>query len=161
MGRWPADKYNVTCEESVNALADRCAARSVAARALFQQVCFAWITGNGDLHAKNLSILSTPQGEWRAAPAYDLPSTVPYGDRTFALSVQGKTQGFSRRRLLAFGVAVGLSERVCSKVIDELLDRTTELVEDVGALPFTQETIADLRAELTFRRSQIASPAKS
>ncbi|WP_414819923.1 HipA domain-containing protein [Serinicoccus sp. CNJ-927] len=38
----------------------------------------AWATGNGDLHAKNLSVLQR-DGEWRVAPVYDVPSTVPYG----------------------------------------------------------------------------------
>lgn len=38
---------------------------------------FAWLTGNGDLHAKNVSVLQQA-GEWRIAPIYDAPPTVPY-----------------------------------------------------------------------------------
>ena len=30
-------------------------------------------------------------GEWREAPAYDLPSSQPYGDTTLALTVGGRT----------------------------------------------------------------------
>lgn len=157
LGRWPADKYNVSCEEAINALADRCPARSVAARSLFEQVCFAWLTGNGDLHAKNLAILATDEGEWQVAPSYDLPSTVPYGDATFALPVQGAKTGLSRRRLLDFGKAVGLNEKVCTKVLDQLLKRTEGLDGSVTSLPFAEDTIVKWQAELRFRR-RLAGP---
>src|SRR5690606_11216700 len=111
LGRWPADKYNLTMEEVLRGLADHCPARAVALRSLYQQVVFAWLTGNGDQHAKNVSILATPDGEWRVAPAYDLPSTLPYGDVSFALSVGGVTTGLSRRRLLGLAEDVGLAPR--------------------------------------------------
>lgn len=81
---WPADKYNVTLEEAANALLALTSARPPAALALFRQAVFALLTGNGDQHAKNLAVLSTPAGEWRISPAYDLPSTLPYGDGTTA-----------------------------------------------------------------------------
>ncbi|MEO5609598.1 MAG: HipA N-terminal domain-containing protein [Ornithinibacter sp.] len=36
-------------------------------RDVFRQVAYAWLTGNGDVHAKNLSILGTEAtGEWRS-----------------------------------------------------------------------------------------------
>lgn len=159
LGRWPADKYLVTSEEVVEALADRCAARPVALRSLFQQLCFAWLTGNGDMHAKNLSILATPDGEWRISPAYDLPSTVPYGDTTLALSTLGRTSGISRRHLLGFATEIGLSDRAAVKVLDGLLDRLADLAERIesGNLPFPQKTRADLAAQLRYRR-RLAEP---
>ena len=159
LARWPADKYNLTCEEVVLALADRCAARVVASRALFQQICFAWLTGNGDVHAKNLSILATPEGEWRVAPAYDLPSTVPYGDGSLALSLQGKVRGISRRRLLAFADAVGLPERIAAATLDDVLKRT-EGLEDLlrsDGPPFGPEVSTGLIKEVRHRR-RLASP---
>jgi serine/threonine-protein kinase HipA len=159
LGRWPADKYNFTMEQVVSGLADHCPARVVAVRRLFQQVCFAWLTGNGDVHAKNVAILATPQREWRVAPAYDLPSTVPYGDTSFALSIQGRTTALSRNHLLAFGSEIGLPERVAVKVLDDLLVRLGDLEERLrdGALPFAQKTTADLIAQLRFRRRQASA----
>ncbi len=159
LGRWPADKYLLTTEQAVTALADRCEARAVALRTLFQQVCFAWLTGNGDVHAKNLSILATPDGEWRVAPAYDLPSTVPYGDLSLALSIGGKTRGVSRRLLLAFADRIGLRERAAVKVLDELVDRLSTLEPDLrgGALPFAQDVTANMVAELRNRRRLVSA----
>src|SRR5690606_42145011 len=63
--RYPADKYALTTEEVVEGLARACRARPVAARDLVRQVAFAYLTGNGDQHAKNLSI-GRIGGEWRA-----------------------------------------------------------------------------------------------
>ena len=159
LGRWPADKYQVTAEAAVTALADHCAARAVALRTLFHQLCFAWLTGNGDVHAKNLSILATADGEWRVAPAYDLPSTVPYGDVSLALPLQGRRRGVSRNHLLAFADAVGLPQRVAVKVLDDVLARLGDLdgLLASGALPFSDQVTADLRAELRYRRRQASS----
>lgn len=156
LGRWPADKYNLTSEQVVVALADQCAARSVALRALYRQLCFGWLTGNGDIHAKNLSILATADGEWRVSPAYDLPSTVPYGDKSLALSLQGRTTGIARGRLLSFASTVGLSERVALNVLDDLLARLEGLDQDLrdGALGFSENVTIELIKELRFRRHQ-------
>ena len=153
LGRWPADKYSVTSEEVVTALADRCAARAVALLRLFEQLCFAWLTGNGDVHAKNISILER-DGEWRVSPAYDLPSTVPYRDTTLALSIGGKRKGLSRRGLLSFANEVGLPARAAVKALDGVLAGTGELEARLrgGALPFDPKTNADLVAELRHRR---------
>jgi serine/threonine-protein kinase HipA len=154
LGRWPADKYNVTTEEVIVGLAEHCAARVVALRELFRQVCFAWLTGNGDVHAKNLSILATPDGEWRVAPAYDVPSTVPYGDTTLALSIGGRTSGLSRRHLLALASTIGLPGRAALKALDAIVERLGDLEGRLrdGSLPFSTNAIDDLVAELRYRR---------
>lgn len=156
LGRWPADKYLVSAEESVVALADRCAARPVALRALLQQVCFAWLTGNGDQHAKNLSILATPEGEWRVSPAYDVPTTVPYGDTTTALTIGGRTRGLTRRHLLGFAEVTGLPAAAAEAALDDLIERLGDLEDAIrdGALPFGQQRTSDLAAELRYRLRQ-------
>lgn len=154
LGRWPADKYNLTAERAVAALADVCTARPVAIRDAFRQLTFAWLTGNGDVHAKNLSALRQPDGEWRVAPAYDLPATVPYGDTSLALSMNGRTTGLSRRHLLAFAANIGLAERAAVGVIDQLLDATAGLIDalQAGAVPFEQRTRTKWCAQLKHRR---------
>ena len=154
MDRWPADKYNVSAEEVVRALADVCAARPVALRAFYQQLAFAWLTGNGDMHAKNLSVLATREGEWRAAPAYDLSSSGVYGDTTMALSMGGRREGLSRRHWRAFADSIGLPIRAADRVVEELLDALKDLVEELRAraLPFGQRRTADLVALLRDRR---------
>ncbi|GEM_PF-614101 len=62
MGILPAAKYAVDSEAAVLALASATHASKIAARNLYLQLVFAWLVGNGDLHAKNLSILQAPDG---------------------------------------------------------------------------------------------------
>jgi serine/threonine-protein kinase HipA len=154
LARWPADKYNVSGEEAVIALANRCPARPVALRSLYQQICFAWLTGNGDVHAKNLSILATQEGEWRVAPAYDLPSTVPYGDKSLALPIGNRVRGLSRKRLFAFAEDIGLRSSVGAKILDELLEQLSGLEDEIrsGVLPFPDKVTQDFAAEIRYRR---------
>lgn len=52
-------------------MADLSTAGLVTRRNLFIQFLFAWLTGNGDLHAKNVSLLES-KGRWGVAPMYDL-----------------------------------------------------------------------------------------
>ena len=155
LDHWPADKYNFTAERVFEALSNLCASKKLAIRELYTQFCFAWLSGNGDLHAKNISLLSTPDGEWRIAPAYDLPSTVPYGDLSLALSIGGKKRGHSRKSLIDFGVRVGLSEKLATKTLDATLESTSNILKELrgGVLPFNQQVTSNLIAELRHRRT--------
>lgn len=143
LGIYPADKYAVSAEAVVARLADLCAARPVALRDLYRQLAFAWLTGNGDVHAKNLSVIRHDD-EWRVSFAYDLPSTLPYRDTTMALSMLSKKTGFSRRKLLEFAAAVGLPQRVAERVLDEVLDAT----EPALAWPATTSYPPDIRRDV-------------
>ena len=54
----PADKYRVTSEQVALALVERCQARQIAAREIMRLLLSAWLTGNGDLHAKIIPIIN-------------------------------------------------------------------------------------------------------
>lgn len=152
---WPADKYRPTAEAVVLALAEQCASRRVAAKTLYEQLVFAVVTGNGDQHAKNLSILAdTGQREWRVSPAYDLPSTAVYGDTTTALSIDGTRRGVSRKKILRFADRIGLPERVAVRSLDRILARTAPVLRDVSMLdlPYDPQRTRSWQRELDYRR---------
>lgn len=159
LNRWPGDKYNVTSEEVAERIADICSSSAVALRDVFRQLCFAWITGNGDVHAKNISVLQHSDFEWRVAPAYDLPSTLFYGDFSMALSIEEKTTGLSRRRWLGFAQSIGLPQLAAERVIDELVASTSDLAEVIrnGALPFDSKTNRDVARNIENRQRQLVS----
>lgn len=157
LGLYPADKYATTSEDLARAVGRVCAARPVALRAVLTQLAYAWGTGNGDLHAKNLSVLRR-EGEWRVAPMYDVPSTVPYGDPTAALPLGGRRDNLSRKAFLSFAADVGLTERAAAHVLDEVLDATAGVIEDVqsGVIGFDQRRRSDLVRTLRRRRRDLA-----
>jgi serine/threonine-protein kinase HipA len=156
MGRWPADKYNVTMEEAAAALLALTPARPVAAQELLRQLAFAWLTGNGDLHAKNISILNQPDVGQRISPAYDLPSTIFYGDTTLALTVGGKDT-LSAARLMAFAAGLRLPPKAAHRTIAQALDATGDLGSRLEAakLPFDRNVTTKVARQLATRHREI------
>lgn len=158
LGRWPADKYAVTMEEVAASVMSITAAPVLAARDLVRQVVFAWLTGNGDLHAKNLSVVASPDDEFRMAPAYDLPSTLFYGDDTMALTIGGRDT-LTHARLLEFGAELGLSKAATHQAIQPLWVGTAMLSERLTAssLPFERRLIAKVSRQLTTRHRTLSA----
>jgi len=159
MGLYPADKYSVPYGEVCAALAAHCAAPLPALRNLALQLAFAWLTGNGDLHAKNVSMLQArsvegKNGEYTVAPVYDIPSTVVYGDKTLALGIGGKKSGISRKHFLAWAEHLGLPAKAATRVLDIALKAAGPLAEDLdgGASPFGAMQTRDWIKELRHRR---------
>lgn len=130
---YPADKYNVGFGQVCQALADYCAAPLPALRNLAIQGAFAWLSGNGDLHAKNVSMVQQPHGEWSVAPVYDIPSTVVYGDKTLALPLSGKRNGISRRHFLGWATGLGLPDRTAVQAVELALKASGPLIADLEA----------------------------
>ena len=158
LGRYPADKYSLTSEEVTDAVAGVCSASRLAARNVLQQVAFAWLMGNGDLHGKNVSVVQEPSGEWRVAPLYDSPSTLPYGDVTMALPLQGAVAGLTRKRFLAFAEAVGVPARSAETALDEVLTVTEPMLAALadGALPWNPNLRRTVVRQLGRRRRDLA-----
>lgn len=154
MGLYPAAKYDVSYDRVCEELTGLCDAPLPALRNLALQVVFAWLTGNGDLHAKNVSLLEDARGRIAIAPIYDIPSTVAYGDRTLALPVGGKRTGISRKHLLGWMQEAGLPQRVAERVLEVALNATRTLIDDLsgGAVPFSDGEIKSWVKELKNRR---------
>lgn len=158
LGLYPADKYRTSAEQVVNGLASVCRARPVAAIDLVRQFAFAYLTCNGDAHAKNFSVVRADTDEWRVTPAYDLPSSYPYGDTTLALSVNGgRREDVGRADFVALGAVAGLPERAVIRVIDDLCDRVDGWLGGVEELPFDAGIVRKLRRAIEYRRGRLGA----
>lgn len=156
LSRYPADKYRVTTEEVIEALADVCRARPVAALTLIRQFAFAYLTCNGDAHAKNFSVLCTEDGEWRVAPAYDVPTSYVYGDHTMALPLNGKSrEDIGRQDFVELGRAVGVRTRAIESALDELVEHVGPWIDDVASLPFDEGVLRKLQRACKYRRQRL------
>lgn len=149
----PASKYAVSSERLVLALAGLCKAKAVAARNLYLQFAFAWLTGNGDLHAKNAAILAGRNGGWAVSPMYDIPCTLLYGDDTMALPIAGKVKGLKAKHWQEFAAAIALPPRAAAAA-NALALKAAEGI-DLDTLPFTGSPLNGARRELRFRRAQL------
>jgi len=146
-------------DRTVAALAAVCDAAALAGRDLIRQLGFAYLTGNGDAHAKNFSVLQGLDGEWRVSPLYDVPSSYPYGDTTMALSIGDRSGGdFGLADFVALGGQVGVPERAVRRVLVDLADRVDSWLAELYSLPFDRGRISKLRRLIRYRRGRLAAP---
>lgn len=157
LDRPPGDKYLVGTDATFAALTAVCQAPDAAARDLIRQLAFAYLTGNGDAHAKNFSVVRSTDGEWRPSPAYDLPSSQPYGDTTMAMSIGGRSGGdFGGSDFVALAGRLGVAERAVRHVLAELIERVDLWIDDLSELPFGVGRITKLRRVIGYRRRRLA-----
>ena len=156
LGRWPGDKYIISTEDAITGLAGCCRAPGVAALELYRLLVFAYLSGNGDLHGKNLAILRDQRGEWKVTPAYDLPSSAIYGDRTMALPIGGRIrQQLSWPMMQALGEAIGIPSRLAASVIREQVAAADIWIGELDQLPFDANSIHKLRRLVRARSGHI------
>jgi serine/threonine-protein kinase HipA len=155
LGRYPADKYRVTTEDVIGALAGVCRARPVAALALLEQFAFAYLTRNGDAHAKNFSV-RRDGGEWRPTPMYDVPTSYVYGDHTMALTLNGKSkEDVGREDFIALGRVVGVRTPAVERALDELCEGVGLWIDELAGLPFDPGLLRKLRHSIEYRRERL------
>lgn len=111
------------------------------------------VLGNGDAHAKNLSLLHHPSGALSLSPLYDLMCTLHYGDDRLAMYVDSvqRTDRVTAERIVNEAVRWGLSPKVAAEIVDDLLHRTPQAI--AAALEETDGIPDDLVA--TIERSSL------
>lgn len=83
---------------------------------LFEVTIFSFLTGNGDMHLKNFSIIHNENGLITLTPAYDLLSTRLFisekeDSEELALTLNGKKRKFKKNDFVQFGITCGLSKK--------------------------------------------------
>lgn len=139
----PKEKYDGSAELAVRIVRRFATEPGVETARLFRHLVFAWWTGNGDLHLKNLSLL-TDGGVHRLSPAYDLLSTrLVIADDPMALPVGGKRDRITRATWDALAQYAHLPSRAADRILREIASG----VEDACALVGTSLLGAEMRAE--------------
>jgi serine/threonine-protein kinase HipA len=98
---------------------------------LLQAVTVNVLLGNGDAHAKNLSLLHQSSGTLRLAPLYDLMCTLAYDDDQLAMYVDDvrRTNRVTAERIVNEATAWGMSRSRVTEIVGELLARGPDAVE--------------------------------
>ena len=69
------DKYDGSAELCVKMLRKYATEPLIEIQRLYRLILFSWWIANGDMHLKNFSLITTPEGIRRLSPAYDLLCT--------------------------------------------------------------------------------------
>jgi serine/threonine-protein kinase HipA len=89
------------------------------------------LIGNGDAHAKNFSLLHEESGRLSLAPAYDVMSTLVYGDDRLALYID-KVRRINRvtaERIVNEAASWGMSGGRAAEIVDDILARASEAID--------------------------------
>ncbi|SHM88812.1 HipA domain-containing protein [Flavobacterium saccharophilum] len=129
-------KYNFTMEKVVKVIDEYCTFPSVEKAEFFKRIIFCFITGNEDMHLKNLSLM-TKSGQVRLTPAYDLLNSsiaIKNPQEEMALTLKGKKSNFKSIDLIDyFGKErLHLSDKVIDFTIRKMFGSTqkwNELIE--------------------------------
>lgn len=135
LNKYPADKYRLNVGDIARGMASWCDAPAVECARLIDLVAFSYLIGNGDLHAKNVS-LSAAHGGLQLSPAYDLLSTRPYRDLKMALKLEGRDDNLKRRDFVELGRRFGVAQRAVENRLDALVERATPLFPRVKEIGF-------------------------
>jgi serine/threonine-protein kinase HipA len=100
----------------------------------FELVLFCYLTGNNDMHLKNISLIEGPSG-WVLAPAYDLLNVSiinPADNEELALSLAGKKRKLNHIDFEKFGDTLGLTARQIQGAFDRMIKNKTRAMEWIG-----------------------------
>ena len=144
------DKYRTSLERMATILQSS-GLDSEGMEHFLDHVAFSWLVGNGDLHAKNLSILREIESDQfgrspsargvRYSPLYDLVNTRVFlpGD-DFALPLNGKRNNLRSRDFVTLADRCGLNRTLTRERVSDLGERVMAHVGDVlGASGLSEE----------------------
>lgn len=135
---YPQDKYRLNFREIANGLEEFTTTPILEIHKLLKQLVFSYVICNGDLHAKNISIIQGKDvSDVRLSKAYDILSTLPYGDDTMALNFEGKDKNLSRKMFLHFGEAYNIPNKVIEKTIDQISKTVQKNILEVKNIGFS------------------------
>ncbi|MFC4698960.1 type II toxin-antitoxin system HipA family toxin [Glaciecola siphonariae] len=122
LNRYPADKYRLSYKDVLAGIAKYSTAPKIEILKALQLYAFSYLIGNGDLHAKNISIQTlATSGKTVLTPCYDIISTYIYGDYKMALKLNGRDDNIKRKDIVSIAASFSIPEAAVSLMLDKLI----------------------------------------
>jgi serine/threonine-protein kinase HipA len=151
------DKYDGSAELCVRTLRKYASEPLIEIQKLFRLLLFSWWMENGDMHLKNFSLITTPEGIHRLSPAYDLVCTkLVIPDDTLALTVGGRDRNLTRREWLEFAEYCELPERAAQRLLSEQIESLEPALQLINA-SFLSPRMKEQYQELLRRNTSVLS----
>jgi len=140
MDLYPQSKYVVTWRQLTEELARRCSSPIATKVELITWYAYAYLVGNADLHAKNVSLHTDPAtGVTMLTPAYDWLTTFVYEqsqDATMALKMGHKTDHFRYEDFVQFAKTLEVPEPAVRRRLLGLQEVAEATWHQLTALPW-------------------------
>lgn len=155
---YPGDKYDVTVEEIGEAIRRTVAAWPPTAIELILQFAFGYLIGNGDQHAKNVSVLEAAPGVWTLSPLYDMLSTLAHdGLQPLALNLNGKDDELTRGDFVALADTFAVRREPVLRRLDLMLAKALPWLERLGEIGFEPTLTERLEGALRERHRSLSA----
>lgn len=160
--RYPSAKYQFTAQQAIRLIGDTVhvggGSAPLAMLKALRIAAFSYLIGNGDLHAKNLSVHTTPTGGIDLTPAYDLLCTQPYlsWNDPQAMPLMGRDANLTADTFMSAAQHLGIGQRAIHTMLSTLRDTTPTWVNDLSAIGFDDITTSRLATLITQRANQLA-----
>lgn len=152
---YPDHKYGVSMQQIAKAIQQICSAPIPETLRLIELYAFSYLIGNGDLHAKNISVLTDVNGLTRLSPTYDLLSTWPYKDHRMALKLDGRDRKFTSEHFVRFGARFGVPEKAVRNMLARMVEASEGWATRVGEIGFADHLATPLSTIIDIRRSNL------
>lgn len=162
--RLTEQKYLGSYEQITKAIQRYSSAPMLDVLNFWDQVIFAWITGNADMHLKNFSLHSPDDDMHILTPAYDHLSTalaLPEDTEELALTLNGKKRSIKREDFVAAMEKSGLSAKAIDKAFDKFVKAVPKWFSFIeqsflpGNLQQTLKNLIESRITVLFRQSSV------
>ncbi len=156
LDKYPADKYRIPYADIARGIEKHSSASVLEIANLLKLIAFSYLIGNGDLHAKNISLrtnIATDRVE--LTPAYDILTTLPYGDRKMALRFDAKDDSLNRQMFITFGQRFGIREAAIVGILDELCSSAKIWISRVPEIGFADKQTADIQRTMELRINEL------
>lgn len=158
--RLTEDKYRSSCEQcgkTIHRYSDR---PGLDVTDYFYLLLFCFVTGNADMHLKNVSLVRKEFSGWILSPAYDLLPTnllVPDDRDESALTLNGKRSRLRYGDFLACGRTLGLIDKVINRLTGKIVERCARFPDVIGASFLSRERREQLLSLVNERVARLRS----
>lgn len=136
MDRYPSDKYILSFQEITDEIAQLATSPEIEILNLMKSKAFSYLLGNGDLHAKNISLSQKSSTDpIQLTPFYDLVCTALYGDQKMALLLLGKNQNLKKKNFIEFGLRYCIPELATISMLAKLTKLFSENYQIIFSFP--------------------------
>lgn len=146
LDRYPADKYRIKLSEIADGLIELTTAPQIEILNLIRQYVFSYLIGNGDMHAKNISLQTLADGTITLTPVYDLICTSLYGDYHMALKIEGRDANIKRKTILTFAERYQINAKAINAELDKLLTLFSKYYLDLFSIEINEKKKNFLKA---------------
>lgn len=158
-GKLTEDKYRSSMEQVGKAILRWSSNPVLDATRLLDVAVLSFLTGNADMHLKNFSLLTEPDGTIRLAPAYDLLATkllLPEDPEEMALALNGKRAQLGRNDFFALGRYLHIADKAIDSTFERFADALPELEAAIDSSFLSPETKQEYLAVVANRADRLA-----